>query len=130
MVPGLCFPALFSLCLSSLCSLCLCGESSSKPYPLHAVVLAVDHVDAPLAVPELRDVEKAVGVLHRVADVAELSRLRTRLAADGFQELAVRRVDAEAMVVRIADEQVAVAGDAEATGPAVAEIGRHPGGAE
>src|SRR5262249_51372461 len=96
---------------------------------LDELAVGVELADA-LVVAELRDVEVAVGVLHRVADVAELPRLLAALAAERAQQLALGRVDAEAVVVRIADEEVAVAGDAQAAGPAVAVVRRLPGGAE
>src|SRR4029079_19317877 len=79
-----------------------------------------------LGLAELRDVVEAALVLHRVADVAELPRRGAGLAAEGAQQLALRRVDAQAVVVRVADEEVAVAVDAQAAGPAVAVVGRGP----
>src|SRR5262249_27545387 len=74
---------------------------------------------------------------HGVTDVAELPRRGARLAADLAQFAgSLPRphvgdgIDAQAVVVRIADQEVAVAVDAEAAGPAVAVIGGGPGGAE
>ena len=51
-------------------------------------------------------------------DVAELTRLGAGLAADFAKLLAVEGVDAQAVVMRIADEEVAVAVDAQAAGQA------------
>ena len=79
---------------------------------------------------ELRDIVKAILILHHVADVAELSRQRARLAAELFQLFALRRIDAEAVIMRIADDEIVVDVHAQAAGPAIAIIGRGPGGAE
>src|SRR5205085_9266298 len=81
---------------------------------------------------ELGDVVIAVVVLDHVTDVAELAWPAAGLAAEDAQLLAlgVGRVDADAVVVRIAEEEVAVAVDAEAAGPAVAVVGRVPSLAE
>src|SRR5213078_3598295 len=85
------------------------------------LTVRVEFADA-LVLAELRDVIVAVIVLHGVTDVAQLTGRGAHLAADGFQQLAFRGVNAQTAVVRIADEQVAVAVDAQAAGPAVAEV--------
>ena len=112
------------------------GPVPALPQQLTKLPVGVELADA-LVFAELGDVEIAVVVLHGVADVAELSRLGAGLAAELAQlarrlaGLHVRNgIDAQAVVVRIADEQVAVAVDAEAAGPAVAVVGRGPGRAE
>ena len=113
------------------------AHAANWPGPVPALAPALDELavrvelgDA-LVLAELGDVVVAVGVLHHVADVAELARLGAGLAADSVLAAPCRRaIDAEAVVVRIADDQVAVAVDAEAAGPAVAVVGRGPGGAE
>src|SRR5262249_35416490 len=77
---------------------------------------------------KLRDIVVTVRVLHRVTDVAQLAGLAAGCAADGAQELAIAVVDAQAVVVRVRDEEVAVAVDTEAAGPALAVVGGRPGG--
>ena len=74
---------------------------------LDAVVFAV-----------LGDVVVAVGVLDASVTKPNLPG-PCRLAADLAEQLALRRVDEQAVVVRVGDEQVAVAVDAEARGPAL-----------
>ena len=71
---------------------------------------------------ELAHIVEAVGILNRVADVAILAGLGPLLAADLLDLGAVRFIDADAGIVRVADDQVAVFGDAQAARPAVAKI--------
>src|SRR5262249_26576431 len=84
----------------------------------------------PFAQVELGDVIIAIRVLNRIADVAILPWLGPRRAGEDWQFLALGRIDAQAVVVRIADDQVAVAVDAETRRPADAEVGRRPGRAD
>ena len=84
----------------------------------------------PLVLAELGDEVVAVVILHDIADVAELTGSGARRAAELAQFDAFGRVNAKAVIVRIADDQVAVAVDAEAAGPAIAIVRRRPGGAE
>src|SRR5262245_18792036 len=78
----------------------------------------------PLIFAKLGDVINPVFVLDGVADVSQLAGSRTRGAANRPQELQPGRIDSEAMIVRVADEQVAVAVDTQSTGPAVAVVRR------
>src|SRR5439155_70449 len=103
----------------------LSGLRAGAAPALHQSAFAVELGNA-LVLAELGDVVEAVGVLHHVADVAKLPRLRPRLAAEATQLFAFGRVDAEAVVVRIADNEVAVAVDAQPARPAVAVVRRFP----
>src|SRR5262249_47611839 len=103
--------------------------AARRPPTADEAAVEVELADA-LVLAELGDVEVTVAVLHHVTDVAELPRRGAGVAADLAQLLAVGRVDAEAVVVRIADDQVTVAVDAQPAGPAVTVIGRRPGRAE
>src|SRR5262249_31818900 len=92
---------------------------------LHEPAVAIQLRNA-LILAELGDVKKAVSVLDRVADVAELSGARAHFTAEFAQLGAVGRVDAQAVIVRIANDEVAVAVDAQPAGPAVAVVGCLP----
>src|SRR5262249_19853399 len=96
---------------------------------LDELAVAIELAD-PLILAEFADVIEAVPVLHDVADIAELPWLRAADAANGFQFLSFRRIDAERVIVGIADNEVIVGVDAQAAGPAVAVIRRGPGWAE
>ncbi len=74
----------------------------------------------------LGDVVVAGRILDRVGDEAELAGSHAVLAADLAEQLALRRVDEQTVVVRVGDEQVAVAIDAEAGGAALFVDGRFP----
>src|SRR5260370_15873803 len=93
-----------------------------------AAALWVELADA-LVLAEFRDVIVAVAVLHGVTDVSKLAGGRAGVAAKHLYFRAVGTVNAQAVIVGIADQQVAVAVDAQAAGPAAAEIGRRPTGA-
>src|SRR5262249_22380204 len=95
----------------------------------HELAAGVELAD-PLHLAELADVVEAVLVLHHVADVAELARSAAGPAPDLAQLLALGRVDPEAVVVRVADDQVAVAVDAQSAGPPLAVVRRGPGAAQ
>ena len=92
---------------------------------LDEVAVLIELAD-PLVFAKLGDIEKAVRILDDVADVAEFPRPGAGLTAVDAQLLTVGRVDSPAVVMRIADEQIAVAVDAQAAGPAVAIVGGCP----
>src|SRR6266852_8292156 len=79
---------------------------------------------------EFRDVIKTVGVLHGVANVAELPRLMAGFTPDLLQLHALGIINPQAMIVRIADQEIAVTVDTQSTGPAVAIIGSRPRSAQ
>src|SRR5262249_15685084 len=83
----------------------------------------------PLHLAELRHVEEALLVRDHVAEVAELPRGAAGAGGDDTELRSVVAVDAEAVVVRIADDQVAVAVQAQAAGPALAVVGGGEGDA-
>src|SRR5262249_60658921 len=70
------------------------------------------------------------GVLPPLGRGPARPRPGARLPAERAQQLALGGVDAEAVIVRVADDQVAVAVDAQPAGPPLAVVGRRPGGAE
>src|SRR5262249_20671874 len=86
------------------------------------LAVGVELADA-MVLAELGDVPVAVGVLNDVADVAELPGPGAGLAAEVAQLDAVGVVDAPAVVMGVADDEVAVTVDAQTTGPAVAVVG-------
>src|SRR5262249_1532091 len=96
---------------------------------LHDVPVGI-HLGDALVQLELRGVVIPVLILHAGADVAELARLMSGRAAELAQFLALGSVEADAVVVRVADDEVAVAVDGEVAGAAVAVVGRCPGRAD
>src|SRR5262249_26433017 len=97
----------------------LAGLRSGTAPALDKSAIGVELAD-PMGRVELGDVIVAVFILHDIADVAELPRTFACLAADladlpgSFAPVdAVERIDADAIVVRIADEEIAVPVDAQ-----------------
>ena len=82
---------------------------------LHELAVGIELGDA-LVVAKLGDVKVAVLVTQAIADIAELARFAARIAADRPQQLALRRIDAHAMIVRIADDEVVILVDASPLG--------------
>src|SRR5260370_1117931 len=74
----------------------------------------------------LHDIKTSIGSAGEIVGHFHLARLAASLAAELAKFSTVGRVDAEAVVVRIGHDQIAVAVDAQATGPAIAVIGRGP----
>src|SRR5262249_15161106 len=104
--------------LPGLCSLTAPGAEE--------VSLRVELGDAPVFA-ELRNVPVAACILNHIADVAELPRTGSGLAAERRAQLnTFVAVQAEAVVVRITHDEVVIAVDTQAAGPAVAVVGRGP----
>src|SRR6266446_4839733 len=83
------------------------GFNAGRAPALDKIALRIELTDARVLA-ELRDVEVAGGVAQRVADIAELSGLSARRAADGVKQLAVGRINPHAVIMRIADDDVAL----------------------
>src|SRR5205085_10338813 len=64
------------------------------------------------------------------ADVAELAHGVAGAGSDDAELLAVVRVDAETVIVAVADDEVAFPVKGKAAGPALAVVGRGPGDAQ
>src|SRR5262249_31094580 len=95
----------------------------------HQLAVGVQLRD-PLVIAEFGDVIKPVCVLNHVADVAELPRRRPDVAAEFPQLVPVGIVNAETMIMGIADDQMPVAIDPQTARPSFAKIGRRPSWAE
>src|SRR5205807_735243 len=98
------------------------GASAAAP-PAHDKLAVRVQLRDPVVLAELRDVVEAVGILHHVRDIAELPGFLPRGAADHSQLRAISSVHTQTVVVRIADDQVAGAVEAQPARPAVAVIG-------
>src|SRR5262249_15246076 len=95
---------------------------------LHQLALLIHFGDSIQLYAGFRDVEIPVRVLNRVGDIIQLK--AGIVAADLSQLDALGRVYPDAVIMRIADDQVAVPVDAEPAGAAVAVIRRGPSWAE
>src|SRR5262249_25569555 len=79
----------------------------------------------------LGDVVETIVILDDVADVGELAWRCPRPGLYAAKLLAgVGVVDAEAVIVRVGDDEIAVAVDAQPAGPAIAVVGGGPGQVE
>src|SRR5262249_47077675 len=91
----------------------------------HEFPIAIEFADA-FIFAEFGDIIEAILVLNRIADIAELPRPGALVSTKGSQQFAFRRIDAQARIMGIADQEIAVPVDAQPAGPAIAVIGCGP----
>src|SRR5262245_12417894 len=99
------------------------------PPALHDLAVRVQLRD-PFVLAELGDIVITVFILDRITDIGKLAGFCACLAADLPQLDAGGGVNPQAVVMRVAHQQVAFAIDAQTAGPAIAIIRRRPGRAE